>query len=90
MELFSEHFENFMGKNMKNYLDLTLIEAYNVLVDNRDPWPSRFEMKKKVRLINSMIEYFTSTEEYEKCQELIELKRNGSVDSISISNYIGI
>ncbi len=27
-------------------------------------------------LIDSMIEYFTETEEYEKCAELVEIKRN--------------
>ena len=74
MELFSDMFENFMGKNMKNYLDLTLIETYKVLVSDTDPWPRTFEPKKKIKLIDQMIEYFTEREEYERCAKLVKVK----------------
>jgi len=74
MEQFSDMFENFMGKNMKNYLDLTLIETYKVLVSDTDPWPKTFEPKKKIKLIDQMIEYFTEREEYERCAKLVKVK----------------
>jgi hypothetical protein len=74
MEQFSDMFENFMGKNMKNYLDLTLIETYKVLVSDTDPWPRTFEPKKKIKLIDQMIEYFTEREEYERCAKLVKVK----------------
>jgi len=74
MELFSDMFEKYMGKNMKNYLDQTLIETYKVLVSDTDPWPKTFEPKKKIKLIDQMIEYFTEREEYERCAKLVEVK----------------
>jgi len=74
MELFSDMFENFMGKNMKNYLDLTLIETYKVLISDANPWPNTFSVKKKIKMIDQLIEYFTEREEYEKCAELVKLK----------------
>jgi len=74
MEQFSDMFEKFMGGNAKNYLDLTLIETYKVLVSDTDPWPRTFEPKKKIKLIDQMIEYFTEREEYERCAKLVEVK----------------
>ena len=74
MELFSNMFENFMGKGMKNYLDLTLIETYKVLVSDTDPWPKTFQPKKKIKLIDQMIDFFTEREEYERCAKLVKVK----------------
>lgn len=74
MEHFSDMFENFIGKNMKNYLDLTLIETYKVIVSDIDPWPKQFQPKKKIKLIDQMIEYFTEREEYERCAKLVKVK----------------
>jgi len=74
MEQFSDMFANFMSKNMKNYLDKTLVETYKVLVSDTDPWPTTFEPKKKIKLIDQMIEHFTEREEYERCAKLVEVK----------------
>ena len=67
-------FENFMGKNMKNYLDLTLIETYKVLVSDTNPWPKKFQAEKKIQLIDQMIDFFTEREEYERCAKLVKVK----------------
>ena len=67
-------FENFMGKNMKNYLDLTLIETYKVLVSDTNPWPKKFQPEKKIQLIDQMIDFFTEREEYERCAKLVKVK----------------
>jgi len=74
MEQFSDMFANFMSKNMKNYLDKTLVETYKVLISDSDPWPLTFEPKKKIKLIDQMIEHFTEREEYERCAKLVEVK----------------
>ena len=64
---------------MENYLDLTIEEVYDV-ISNINVWPATFDVKKKITLMNSMINYFIEKEEYEKCailQGLIdELENN--------------
>ena len=74
MERFSDMLGDFMSKNMKNYLDLTLIETYNVLISDTDPWPTTYNSNKKIKLIDQMIEYFTVQEEYERCAKLVLIK----------------
>ena len=74
MENFSDMFANFMDKNMKNYLNLTILEAYNVLTSDQDPWPNKFQTQKKIKLIDQLIEHFTDEEEYERCAKLVKLK----------------
>jgi len=64
---------------VENYLDLTIEEVYDV-ISNINVWPATFDVKKKITLMNSMINYFIEKEEYEKCailQGLIdELENN--------------
>ena len=54
---------------VQNYLDLTIEEVYDV-ISNINVWPSTFDQKKKIKLMNSMIKYFIENEEYEKCATL--------------------
>jgi len=54
---------------VQNYLDLTIEEVYDV-ISNINAWPSTFDQKKKIDLMNSMIKYFIENEEYEKCATL--------------------
>ena len=49
-----------------NYLDLTIDEVYDV-ISKINVWPASFDKKKKIKLMNSMINYFIEKEEYEKC-----------------------
>jgi hypothetical protein len=54
---------------VQNYLDLTIEEVYDV-ISKINVWPTTFDRKKKVKLMNSMIKYFIEKEEYEKCATL--------------------
>ena len=54
-----------------NYLDLTIDEVYDV-ISHINVWPPSFDTKKKIKLMNRMINYFIEKEEYEKCAFLQE------------------
>jgi len=60
---------------MDNYLDLTLREVYDVLTSSSDPWPNRFQSNKKIKFIDQLILYFQEREEYERCAELLKIKK---------------
>ena len=68
----------FLGNNgssiLSAFIAVALIETYKVLVSDTDPWPRTFEPKKKIKLIDQMIEYFTEREEYERCAKLVKVK----------------
>ena len=59
---------------MDNYLDLTLIEAYEVITSASDPWPNHFQPKKKIKFIQQLMDYFQEREEYERCAKLLKIK----------------
>ena len=61
--------------NMDNYLDLTLIEAYDVLTSENDPWPNSFQSKKKIQFIQQLMDYFQEREEYERCAKLLKIQK---------------
>jgi hypothetical protein len=56
---------------VENYLDLTIEEVYDV-ISQVNVWPPSFDNKKKIKFMNSMINYFIEKEEYEKCAFLQE------------------
>ena len=60
---------------MEDYLDMTLKEAYSVLTSNTDPWPNSFQPVKKKKFIDQLISYFQEKEEYERCAELLKIKK---------------
>ena len=62
-------------KAIDNYLDLTLIEAYQVIVSNKDPWPNSFRSHKKIKFIQQLMDYFQEQEEYERCAKLLKLQK---------------
>ncbi len=61
--------------NMDNYLDLTLIEAYDVITSENDPWPNSFQPKKKIHFIQQLMDYFQEREEYERCAKLLKIQK---------------
>ncbi|MBC8298308.1 MAG: hypothetical protein H8E55_21280 [Pelagibacterales bacterium] len=69
MDKFSNFFENHTNPNMQNDLDLTISEVYEVII-NINVWPLNFHDSKKLKLMRSMVKYFTEKEEYEKCAKL--------------------
>ena len=62
-------------EDMDNYLDLTLIEAYEVITSASDPWPNHFQPKKKIKFIQQLMDYFQGREEYERCAKLLKLQK---------------
>ena len=56
-----------------NYLDVTLRDAYELIV-SRNPWPRTFTNSMKLDLLDKLIEYFEGTQEYERCQRLESIK----------------
>jgi len=62
-------------KAIENYLDLTLIEAFDVITSNKDPWPNSFKSQKKINFIQQLMDYFQEREEYERCAKLLKLQK---------------
>tara|TARA_R110001592_G_scaffold5254_3_gene28907 strand:- start:1481 stop:1777 length:297 start_codon:yes stop_codon:yes gene_type:complete len=67
----TKEFERYMD----NYLDLTLLEAYDVITSDTDPWPNTFQAKKKVKFIQQLMDYFQEREEYERCAKLLKIQK---------------
>ena len=72
---------------MENIIDDSIINSYYVLtgratvedIIKRQEFPILFIGPDEVlneEELNTMLDYFISTEEYEKCQELVELLTN--------------
>ena len=71
---------------MENIIDDSIINSYYILtgratvedIVNRQEFPILFigpEEELDENGLNTMLDYFISTEEYEKCQELVELMK---------------
>ena len=71
---------------MENIIEDSIINSYYVLtgratveeIVSRQDFPILFigpEEKLDESGLNTMLDYFISTEEYEKCQELVELMK---------------
>jgi len=59
-----------------NYEKKVMINAFEILTKTDFKWTDEFSDEMKVKLINLLLEYFTSIEHYEKCAKLaIMLKR---------------
>jgi protein-arginine kinase activator protein McsA len=52
---------------MENHFNLLMQSGFKALDVNKIPWPKEFTLQNKLSLLNKMLEYFTSTEEYKKC-----------------------
>jgi hypothetical protein len=59
---------------MNEYLGVTMDEAYYLLTTHRSPWPKGFTTSKKLQLIDKFVEYYQTSEEYERCAELMKLR----------------
>jgi hypothetical protein len=56
---------------MSNYQHMAMDEVYDILLYNPDTVD--FELKKN--LVTNLLEYYTETEEYEKCNNLQQLMK---------------
>ena len=67
---------------MKNYFNQLMTDGYDLLVKDNNRWPADLSDSQKVELLQQAINYFISTEEYEKCailqkkiNEMFDVKR---------------
>lgn len=65
---------------MDNHFGYIMDRTYDLLNTKYTVWPIELELDQQKKLINKMIEYYSKTEDFEKC---IELKNKlNSIDSI--------
>ena len=58
-----------------NKMPMVMHDVYQLLTDNKDPWPSAsFSHEKKLDLLDNIIEYWEVKEDYEKCSKLQSIK----------------
>ena len=82
MEGFNDYTENFDSFNDEDeLLNAAISNTYEYLTSDLDiqelpagTW--MLKQPKRVKTIDQLIEYFTSTEEYEKCAELVKIKQD--------------
>ena len=80
MDSFEEYFDKKSDKEDSELLHAAISNTYEYLVSDitREDLPSGTWMLKqprRVATIDQLIEYFTETEEYEKCAELVKIKQ---------------
>tara|TARA_R100001377_G_C3167767_1_gene101915 strand:+ start:686 stop:940 length:255 start_codon:yes stop_codon:yes gene_type:complete len=81
MDSFNDYTENFDSfKDEDELLDAAISNTYEYLVSDLDiqelpagTW--MLKQPKRVKTIDQLIKHFTSTEEYEKCAELVKIKQ---------------
>jgi hypothetical protein len=61
---------------MDNYLELALEDVYEILCEGGYQWPKHFTVTEKYEMIDQMIEYFASKDEFEKCTRLQSIKQS--------------
>ena len=54
---------------MDNYIDLIVDDVYDVIRKGKH-WPTQFRDTDKKQLLQNMISYFVSKEQFEKCAYL--------------------
>ena len=79
MEQFSDYFEKANDADNEELLAAAANNTYEYLVSDFDradlpagTWMLR--KPRKISTLDQLIEYFTETEEYEKCAELVKIK----------------
>jgi len=80
MDKYSEYYEKHNIDNDEELLAVAMDNTYEYLVSEitRADLPAGTWMLRKPRKIstlNQLIDYFTETEEYEKCAELVKIKQ---------------
>ena len=80
MDKFSEYYEKANAGDEEDLISAAVNNTYEYLVSDieRQHLPAGTWMLRKPRKIatlDQLIEYFTETEEYEKCAELVKIKQ---------------
>ena len=58
--------------SQEDYLKLALDCCYDLLIDPKYQWPASFNDVMKKKFIESFLEYYQESEDYEKCAQLQE------------------
>lgn len=58
--------------SQQDYLKLALDCCYDLLIDPKYSWPVSFNDEMKKKFIESFLEYYQESEDYEKCAQLQE------------------
>jgi len=79
MDNFEEYIDKQEGEEDEELLHAAISNTYEYLVSDleREDLPAGTWMlrrPRRVATIDQLIEYFTETEEYEKCAELVKIK----------------
>ena len=79
MDSFEEYMDNNSVDNDDELLSAAISNTYEYLVSDleREELPAGTWMlraPRRVATLDQLIEYFTETEEYEKCAELVKIK----------------
>tara|TARA_R110001592_G_scaffold176656_1_gene416689 strand:+ start:479 stop:730 length:252 start_codon:yes stop_codon:yes gene_type:complete len=81
MDSFEDYIEQDSHNNDDELLEAAISNTYEYLVSDIEKidlpagtWMLR--RPRRVATINQLIEYFTGTEEYEKCAELVKIKQD--------------
>jgi hypothetical protein len=61
---------------MDNYLDLAIEDVYEILCEGEYQWPKQFTVTEKHDMLDQMMEYFASKDEFEKCIRLQTIKQS--------------
>ena len=74
MQAFNEDYINFMESSFKDLIKF-----------GPEKWTSSYTLSysDKIRQLDSLIDYFSECEEYEKCQYILDVKNN-----VNISRYM--
>ena len=80
MDSFEEYLDNDKSHEDDELLQAAISNTYEYLISDLEPgelpagtWMLR--RPRRVATIDQLIEYFTETEEYEKCAELVKIKQ---------------
>jgi protein-arginine kinase activator protein McsA len=57
-------------RDLNNFFDKVMHSGYETLVRENVKWPKDLTVQQRIQLLNTAIEYFIQTEEYEKCSVL--------------------
>jgi len=79
MDKFSDYYEKYNIRDEEELLATAMDNTYEYLVSDVDLYDlpaGTWILKKprKIATLDQLIDYFTETEEYEKCAELVKIK----------------
>lgn len=59
-----------MDTHETNYFNTTLDEVYDIFIHEPVNWPHELDIKQRQSLVQKMITYYSTKEDYSKCANL--------------------